>query len=137
MTKMDINYLGQLHTRCTHPESGAVIETDAPKDNQGLGEAFSPTDLFAVSLGSCMITVMGIAAKCMGVELTDLNATVEKEMVTSPVRRVGKIAVHMVCATAFESGIQKKLERAALSCPVHHSLHPDIDLEITFAWGNS
>lgn len=136
MTKLDIEYLGQLHTRCSHQESGAIIETDAPKDNNGLGEAFSPTDLFAVSLGSCMITVMGIAAKHMGVDLSDLDATVEKEMVTSPVRRVGKITVHIACATEFEPKIQKNLERAALSCPVHHSLHPDIELDISFAWGS-
>lgn len=126
-------YLGDLHTECTH-SSGAKIETDAPKDNQGRGEAFSPTDLFAASLATCMLTLMGIAARKVGVELKGTSADVEKEMALSP-RRIGKLVVRFRCPVAPNPEIRAKLERAALECPVHQSLHPDIKVEVDFVWG--
>lgn len=126
-------YLGDLHTECTHL-SGAKIETDAPKDNQGKGEAFSPTDLFAASLVTCMLTLMGIAARKLGVELKGTTADFEKEMAFSP-RRVGKITVRFRSSFSPSPEVQEKLERAALECPVHHSLHPDIQVSVDFAWG--
>jgi putative redox protein len=134
MTKIRIEYLGHLHTQCTHEESGAVIETDAPKDNEGRGEAFSPTDLFATSLGSCMLTIMGIAARKMGIELKDLHTEVEKVMVNQPVRRIGKLTVKIYCSMPLEASIRTRLEKAAMQCPVHASLHPDIEQEIEFFW---
>src|SRR5271154_2645680 len=97
MTKIKIKYLGDLRTECTHVESGAKIETDAPKDNGGKGIAFSPTDLFATSLVSCMVTLMGIQAKKLGFSIEGTTGEVEKEMVASPTRRVGKLIIRIRC----------------------------------------
>lgn len=134
MTKMKVLYMGDLHTECTH-ESGAKITTDAPKDNMGKGEAFSPTDLFAISLASCMVTLMGIHARKLGVDLKGMTAEVDKEMVVSPLRRIGKVIVRFRSTLSPNEQVREKLERAALDCPVHHSLHPDIKLEFDFVWG--
>ncbi|MES2274061.1 MAG: OsmC family protein [Chlamydiota bacterium] len=134
MTQIKIRYLGDLRTQCTH-ESGAQIQTDAPKDNHGKGEAFSPTDLFAASLGSCILTIMGIAARKLGVDLKGATAEVEKEMGTHPCRRVAKLIVRIRSALSPDAQVREKLEKAGLECPVHHSLHPDIQLEIDFVWG--
>lgn len=134
MTKMKVLYLGDLHTECTH-ESGAKIETDAPKDNMGKGEAFSPTDLFALSLGSCMMTIMAMAAKKLGIELKGATAEVEKEMSTAGQRKIGKIIVRIRSAVLPNPLAREKMEKAALDCPVHHSLHPDVKVEVDFVWG--
>ena len=134
MTKMKVLYLGDLHTECTH-ESGAKIQTDAPKDNMGKGESFSPTDLFALSLGSCMVTLMAMQGKKLGVDLKGMTAEVEKEMAVSGSRRIGKIRVRIRSQELPNPLAREKLERAALDCPVHHSLHPDIKVEIDFVWG--
>ncbi len=131
---MKILYLGGLHTECIH-ESGAKIETDAPKDNMGKGEAFSPTDLFALSLGSCMLTLMGIASKKLGIDLKGMSAEVEKEMSASSPRRVGKIIVRIRSSHLPTLQARGKLEQAAIECPVKHSLHPEIKLEVDFVWG--
>src|SRR5271168_1847243 len=93
MVKMNIIYEGQLRCTLTHEPSGAVISTDAPKDNMGRGEAFSPTDLVAAALGSCMLTVMGIAAAKHNIDLKGTTVQVSKEMITAPVRRIGSITV--------------------------------------------
>ncbi len=127
-------YLGDLHTECTH-DSGAKIETDAPKDNMGKGEAFSPTDLFAVSLGSCMLTMMGIMAKKLGVDLKGTKAEVDKEMVSAPYRKIGKIVVRIQSPVLPNPSAREKLEREAIECPVHQSLHPDVKVEVDFVWG--
>lgn len=134
MTKIKIIYNGDLHTECTH-ESGAKIETDAPKDNMGKGEAFSPTDLFAASLASCMLTLMGIAARKLQLDLKGMSADVEKEMVNAPMRRIGKLIVRIRSAAMPNPAAREKLEKSALDCPVHHSLHPDIKVEVDFIWG--
>ena len=134
MTKMKVLYLGDLHTECTH-ESGAKIETDAPKDNQGRGAAFSPTDLLAVSLASCMVTLMAIASKKLGLELKGTTAEVEKEMSTVDRRRIARVIVRIRSSIVPPPLAQEKLERAALDCPVHHSLHPDVKVELDFTWG--
>lgn len=134
MTKIHIDYLGNLHTRCTHEPSGATIETDAPTDNGGKGEAFSPTDLFATSLGSCILTIMGLAAKKIPVDLKGISADVEKLMIATPERRVGKLIVNINCSEQYTPEVQYALEEAAKHCPVHKSLHPDIELDITFKW---
>jgi putative redox protein len=134
MVKMKIAYLGDLRTECTH-ESGKVLITDAPKDNHGKGEAFSPTDLVAVSLGSCMMTLMGIYAKKFSVDLKGASMEVEKEMASAPQRRIARLVVRFRFSEYVAPEIQKKLEEAALNCPVHHSLHPEIKQEIDFVWG--
>ena len=135
MTNMKVRYLGDLRTECTHLESGVKILTDAPKDNEGKGMAFSPTDLLAVSVASCMITLMGIAAKKVGFDLSDTTAEVEKEMALTPKRRIGKVIVRIRCPRLPQPQIREKLEQAALQCPVHASLHEDVKQEIDFVWG--
>ncbi len=128
-------YQGGLRTKAVHLQSGESIITDAPVDNKGKGEAFSPTDLLATSLASCMITIMGIAADTHGIGLGEVRAEVTKIMASDP-RRVGEIHVNI---TVPESGNwdQKTkliLERAALTCPVWFSLHPDISKKISWFW---
>jgi len=130
---MKILYQGHLHTQSTH-ESGAVLETDAPKDNHGKGECFSPTDLLAVSLGTCMLTLMGITAEKLGLDLKGATAEVEKEMASSP-RRIGRLVVRIRSRLSPNPEERVKLEQAALGCPVKASLHPDIKLDIDFVWG--
>lgn len=133
MTKMKIQYLGNLRTECTH-ESGASFDTDAPKDNGGEGKLFSPTDLVAVGLASCMITMMGLAAKKLGIDLK-ISAETEKMMSVTAPRRIGKIIVRMRSPLALDANIREKLEKAAMDCPVHYSLHPEVKLEFDFVWG--
>lgn len=135
MTEITIFYEGNLSTRCVHTETGEEIFTDAPKDNEGEGKKFSPTDLVAVALGSCVLTLMGIAAKRMGLNLEGLRTNVKKTMTSSPVRRIGKIEVHVFCPEEVDKEKQEKLEKAAKGCPVHHSLHPDMIQEFVFHWG--
>lgn len=135
MTHIVSKYLGDLRTLCTHESSGQTLQTDAPVDNHGKGEYFSPTDLLATALGSCMLTLMGIAAKNQQIDITGANATVEKIMSTTPPRRIACLRVVINIPASFTLEIQEKLEMAALACPVHESLHPDIQQEITFNWG--
>jgi len=133
MTKLTATYLGDLRTRCVH-ENGANLETDAPKDNMGKGENFSPTDLLALSLASCILTLMGIGARQLKLDLSGTTADVEKEMAVSP-RRIGRIVVRVQSKLSPTPEERKKLEQMALTCPVHASLHPEIKLEIDFVWG--
>jgi putative redox protein len=134
MEHYKISYLGELRTECVHA-SGASLTTDAPKDNQGKGEAFSPTDLLAVSLGSCMLTIMAIAARRLGCDLKGTTVEVEKEMSQTAPRRIGKLIVRFRSPARLSKEFQQKLEQAAVNCPVHFSLHPDIRQEIDFIWG--
>jgi len=134
MTKIKTTYQGALRVTCEHP-SGAAFETDAPKDNEGKGEKFSPTDLIPTALASCMLTLMGIAAKKLGVDLKGSTIDVEKEMVSGP-RRIGRIKLRFHSAIVCAPEIRIKLEQAALTCPVHYSLHPDIVLDVDFVWGS-
>ena len=135
MTKVKIQYTGDLRTVCTHLDSGIRIETDAPKDVGGKGAAFSPTDLLGVSVASCMLTTMALAAARLGFDLEGLAAEVEKEMVSVPVRRIGKLVIRIRCPHSPSPQIQGKLEQAALGCPAHASLHPEVKQEIDFVWG--
>ena len=134
MVKMKIVYEGQLHCALTHEPSGTVINTDAPKDNMGRGEAFSPTDLVAAALGSCMLTVMGIAANKHNIDLKGTTVEVTKEMVTAPVRRIGSIGVILHMCPGIHEDKRSMLEAAAHSCPVHKSLHPDLQTPIQFIY---
>ncbi len=127
-------YQGTLRTAATHIQSGTQILTDAPVDNQGKGEAFSPTDLLAASLGSCMLTIMGIAAKEHQINIENTDCTITKIMAAEPPRRVGEIVVELKFPETYTDKQQKILERAALTCPVYLSLHPDIQKTVNFGW---
>lgn len=126
MTKMQVKYLGNLRTEAVHLDSGTKILTDAPKDNQGQGEAFSPTDLLASSLASCMLTIMGIRARTHQIKIEGTSCEVEKIMQSSP-RKVAEIKVTVKLQGQSLSAEQlKMLEEAALTCPVFLSLDPAI-----------
>lgn len=116
-------------------QSGTVIETDAPIDNQGKGERFSPTDLLATSLGNCMLTIMGIKARDMNVNLVDTIVDITKIMKAEP-RRVGgiKVVFHFPSILKLDDKQKTILQNAALTCPVAKSIHPDIEQDITFNW---
>jgi putative redox protein len=131
----EIIYKGELRTEAKHLQSATIIETDAPPDNQGKGERFSPTDLLATSLGSCMLTIMGIKARDMEVNLDGTQVSITKIMKQDP-RRVGGIKVNFDFPAALEVDEKQKtvLERAALTCPVAKSIHPDIELDVHFEW---
>ena len=128
-----VTYLGELRTSSIHLQSGAEILSDAPLDNHGKGEAFSPTDTVANALASCMFSVMGIKARDMGVALEGSVAEVTKGMAADP-RRISHIKVVFIMKSDADEKSRQILERVAMSCPVHHSLHPDIVKEITFNW---
>ena len=129
-----INYLGDLRTEATHLRSGQVVITDAPPDNKGRGEAFSPTDLLCTSLAVCMMTVMGIAAREKGLPLTDLKARVVKHMAQAP-RRVARIEVRLAMAGGgLDERGRKILEHAARTCPVALSLREDLVQELHFTY---
>lgn len=133
MVKSLAIYLGEKHCELTHEPSGARIETDAPKDNAGRGAAFSPTDLVGAALSSCILTTIAIVAERDGVQLTGAKAEVEKEMSANP-RRIARLSVRVSLPSALESEYRKKLEHVAHTCPVHRSLHPDVQLPITFEY---
>lgn len=137
MAEIEIWYEGDLSTRCVHKENGSEITTDAPKDNQGLGRVFSPTDLLAASLGSCVLTLMGIIARKCNIDIKGTKLIVAKQMQASPLRRIGRLSVHVYCPYSFPSEITDRLIQAAQTCPVKHSLHPDIQQELIFHWGTS
>ena len=128
-----ITYLGDLRTSAIHLQSGTEILSDAPLDNNGKGAAFSPTDMLATSLGSCMMTIMAIKAKDMNVDLTGSTVGVVKAMQTEP-RRIGKIGIEMNMNASVSDKEKIILERVAINCPVHLSLNPAIEKEIRFIW---
>lgn len=134
MVDISIVYEGDLRCAAMHGPSGTMLRTDAPKDNHGKGESFSPTDLVATALGACMLTVMGIAARTLQAEITGTQVRVHKQMVASPVRRIGALTVTITVPTPVSGAHQKQLEKAAYTCPVHQSLHPDVAMPITFEW---
>ena len=135
MVNIQIEYQGDLHCNATHGPSGTELSTDAPKDNQGRGESFSPTDLVATALGTCMLTVMGIAARTLNIDISGATATVEKEMTAALPRRIQRLIVKIHVPNAPSPADREKLERAAHACPVHKSLHPDVQIPIEFTWG--
>jgi uncharacterized OsmC-like protein len=135
MSKMNTRYLGSLRCEAQHLDSGMRILTDAPKDNQGNGEQFSPTDLLCTSLATCKLTIMGIKARALGVELQGLRVGITKIMSTTPPRRVAEIVLEFDW-TGLEATLSEEqkesLKRSALSCPVALSLHPEI--KKTLVW---
>ena len=126
-----IKYLGNLRTEATHLRSGISIITDAPVDNNGKGEAFSPTDLVATALGSCMLTIMGIVARKDNIYIEDTTVEVSKIMSKTP-RRIDEIRISFVFRNFLDEEQRKKLERAARTCPVSASLHNDVKETIEF-----
>ncbi len=134
MVSIQIEYEGDLHCKAVHGPSRAELSTDAPTDNQGRGESFSPTDLVATALGTCMLTVMGILARTLEIDIAGATATVAKEMSSTPPRRIQTLTVKIRVPNAISSENREKLERAAHACPVHKSLHPDIQTPIEFVW---
>lgn len=135
MVAIEFEYQGELHCKAVHGPSRTELNTDAPKDNNGRGESFSPTDLVATALGSCMLTVMGIAARALNVELKGATATVEKEMTAALPRRIERLTVKIHVPGNVSAENRQKLEQAALGCPVHRSLHPDVQIPLVFTWG--
>lgn len=128
-----VTYLGNLRTESEHIKSNNTFITDAPTDNNGKGEAFSPTDTVATGLASCMLTVMGIKVRDMNVDMSGTTAEVTKTMASNP-RRISKIEVVLNFPFEADAKTKKILEHTANTCPVHYSLHPDIEKDITFNW---
>lgn len=134
MATSKITYVGNLRTSSVHLKSGNEILTDAPVDNQGKGEAFSPTDLLATALGNCILTIVGIAAKTHDFDIDGATANVTKKMAENP-RRVGEIEIELSFpANNYTEKVKEIIERSAKSCPVAKSLHPDIIQNITFKY---
>ena len=134
MSTSKVTYLGELRTECEHLRSGNTYITDAPLDNNGKGEAFSPTDTVATGLANCMITVMGIKARDLGVDLTGSVAMVTKEMAANP-RRISRIEVQLSLPGGVSDKHKKILENTGNTCPVMQSLHPDIVQDVHYLWG--
>lgn len=135
MSTVSGKYLGGLRVECLHEQSGDRIVTDAPTDNNGKGEAFSPTDLCAAALAACAMTIMGMYAERHGCDITGAGFSVRKIMSSESPRRISALEVIFSMPDRDYTEKQKKgLERAALTCPVHHSLHPDVEQKITFQW---
>lgn len=136
--EITVAYQGNLHTKATHGPSGKTLNTDAPVDNGGKGESFSPTDLVATALGTCTLTVIGIVAARNNLDVTGVHARVIKEMVTQPTRRIGALKTTITfpkaAAEKLSAEDRKRLEQAAHHCPVHKSLLAEIDSPIDFVY---
>mgnify|MGYP001393045540 FL=1 len=128
-----VSYLGNLRTESVHTSSNEKIVTDAPTDNNGKGEAFSPTDLVASSLSSCILTVIGIVSKQLEYDLTNTTSSVKKIMGDKP-RRIVEIEVKIKFSQSTDSKTKSIIEKTALNCPVAKSLHPNIKQNISFVW---
>ena len=129
-----IIYNGDLRCSAVHVQSNSALETDAPTDNRGKGERFSPTDLLCVSLATCMLTTMGIKANDMNVDISHSKADVTKHMASDP-RRVAKIEVTVSLPAIDDEKEKLTLENAGTNCPVAKSIHPDIELVLSYNWG--
>jgi len=134
MVKISINYEGGLRCTAKHGPSGETVVTDAPVDNHGKGESFSPTDLVATALGTCMATIMGIVAERHQLGLAGMKIEVTKEMSTDTPRRIARLATNIEVPLPANHPQREMLERAALTCPVHQSLHPEIEKPLEFRW---
>jgi uncharacterized OsmC-like protein len=129
-----VTYDANLRTTCLHLQSGSSFETDAPSDNKGQGARFSASDLIATGLGACLITTMGIKAESMDIKLDGAKVDVTKVMFSEP-RRIGKIIIDAtIPALELDEKTKEVLERVGRTCPVERSLHPDIELDISFTW---
>ena len=135
MNTYEITYDGNLRTSALHVDSAEMIHTDAPKDNEGLGESFSPTDLFCTTLGSCILTIMAIAARKKGIEIKGTTASVKKTMRSNP-RMIDQIDVVIHFGNDFDEKTKTVLERAAHKCPVHRSISSKVKKNIVFRYLN-
>lgn len=137
--KIDVEYQGDLRCKAVHVQSGATMTTDAPLDNHGRGEAFSPTDLVATALGTCIMTIMGMLAGRMKIDLRGTKISVEKEMADTPHRRIGRLRVDIVFPKGLDisDADRAKLAKTIESCPVKKSLHPEIAVEVTIGDQNA
>lgn len=133
MVNIDIVYEGSLRCRLKHEPSGTEISTDAPKDNMGKGEAFSPTDLVAAGVASCMVTTMGIYAARHNLALEGTRARVTKEMASDP-RRIGRLTITIQLPAHLENAQREVLERAALTCPAHRSMKTEVEMPVKFEY---
>ena len=134
MVEISIRYLGGLRCEARHEPSGNVVITDAQVDNEGKGEAFSPTDLAATSLGTCMLTIMGIVARRHEIDLGETTVKVVKEMSVQPPRRIGRLTIVFTIQLPVDHPKRALLEKAASGCPVHLSLHPEVEQDVRFDW---
>ena len=130
MSDFNISYKGNLSTEMEHLESGQKVLTDAPKDNQGLGRTFSPTDLVASSLGSCMLTIIAIAGRTHNLNILSMDSSVSKIMSSASPRRIDAIDVKIDIRGAFDEKSKTIIERSAKNCPVHHSLNSNIKINL-------
>ncbi|MDE3055265.1 MAG: OsmC family protein [Verrucomicrobiota bacterium] len=135
MTKVLIRYRDPLGTESEQLDSGARVIMEAPKEIGGKGGAFSPTDMIGTSLASCMLVMMGRLAAKLKISLEGATADVEKEMAQTTPRRIAKLTIHFRFRVTPPAEVQKQLEKEAMNCPVHFSLHPDVQQEIQFFWG--
>ena len=133
MNSFEIKYQGNLRTTATHLDSGSEISTDAPKDNHGLGETFSPTDMVCSALASCILTIMAIAVEKNGISIKGANAMVKKTMGINP-RRISKIDIELTFTKDYDERTKVILERAAHNCPVHHTLSDEVEKNINFIY---
>lgn len=133
---IDMTYDGDLLCTATHEPSGRTLVTDAPRDNGGMASSFSPTDLVAAALGTCMLTIMGLVARQHGLDLRGARVRVIKEMAADPARRIGAltVTVTMPPGAAFGAKERALLERGAQTCPVKHSLHPETNVNVVFEY---
>ncbi len=134
MVEIKGRYTGELRCEAIHGPSGTKLVTDAPADNMGRGEMFSPTDLVATALGTCIVTTMAIVATRRGIDFSSATFHVEKHMATDPIRRIGRLPVTIRMSAAVSAEDRAVLERAAHTCPVHKSLHPDVEAPISFVY---
>jgi uncharacterized OsmC-like protein len=134
MVSITTTYEGGLRCRAVHGPSGTAIFTDAPVDNHGKGASFSPTDLVGTALGACMMTILGIVAERHGLDLAGMRAETVKQMTADPPRRIAGLRTRLTIPLPPDHPQRQVLENAALTCPVHKSLHPDIDAAIEFVW---
>lgn len=134
MVEINIEYQGQLHCEAVHGPSNATLSTDAPVDNHGRGESFSPTDLVATALGSCVATIMGIYANRHDIDLSGMKVSVEKHMSDDAPRRIMRLPVEIHVPVELEPQHRKAIENAAGHCPVHQSLRADIDAPLNFIY---
>lgn len=134
MVEVRIAYQGELRCVAEHRPSGTMLSTDAPTDNMGKGESFSPTDLVATALGTCILTIMGIVARRRGIDISGTTVTVTKEMASEPERRIGRLGVTIDVPKPVSAEDRQRFERAAETCPVKKSLHPDVQMPVVFNW---
>jgi putative redox protein len=139
MVEIQVAYLGKLRCQATHGPSGVKLITDAPKDNLGEGQSFSPTDLAATALATCMLTTMAIYAQrtSLPVDLSGMTATIGKEMSVAGPRRIARLPVTISIPHAPDEPTRQKLQNAALSCPVKKSLSPEVEMPVEFQWGEA